>query len=75
VNQLCLVWGVQSRMSRSVWDTEEESGPSAAIINVMIAAARDEGLVRPGMRVVVTGGLPLGLPGSTNFLQVVTVPE
>ncbi len=76
VNRLCLIWGVQSRLGRSTWEAEEEAaGESAAIINVMLSAATKEGLIRPGMRVVVTGGLPLGLPGSTNFLHVVDVKD
>lgn len=75
VNRLCLCWGITARLGRETWDSEEEGGQSAAIINVMLSAAKREGLVRPGQRVVVTGGLPLGLPGSTNFLHVVDIKD
>ncbi|HYR49860.1 MAG TPA: pyruvate kinase [Candidatus Eisenbacteria bacterium] len=37
------------------------------------SAARDEGLVRPGDRVVVVAGVPVGLAGQTNLIKVETV--
>jgi pyruvate kinase len=36
-------------------------------------AARESGLVRPGDRVVVVAGVPVGLAGQTNLLKVETV--
>jgi pyruvate kinase len=36
-------------------------------------AARQAGLVRPGDRVVVVAGVPVGRPGQTNLLKVETV--
>ena len=37
------------------------------------SAARDEGLVKPGDRVVVVAGVPVGLAGQTNLIKVETV--
>jgi pyruvate kinase len=37
------------------------------------SAARDEGLVRSGDRVVVVAGVPVGLAGQTNLIKVETV--
>ena len=36
-------------------------------------AARASGIVRPGDRVVVVAGVPVGRPGQTNLLKVETV--
>jgi pyruvate kinase len=36
-------------------------------------AARESGLVKPGDRVVVVAGVPVGRPGQTNLLKVETV--
>jgi pyruvate kinase len=35
-----------------------------------IDAARNSGVVKEGDIVVVTGGVPVNIPGSTNFLKV-----
>jgi len=62
-NQLALVWGVIPVICEPHLEFEE-----------MLARARDEALTRelarPGERVVVTAGLPLHQPGTTNFLRV-----
>jgi pyruvate kinase len=39
------------------------------------AAARREGVARPGDTVVVIAGIPFGQSGSTNLLHVVKVPD
>lgn len=65
-NQLALVWGVIPVLC----DPE----PS---FEAMLACARrsalERGLARPGDRVVVTAGLPMNVPGTTNFLRVEVV--
>jgi pyruvate kinase len=35
-----------------------------------VEAARDAGWARPGDLVVLTGGTPLHVPGTTNFIKV-----
>ena len=62
-NQLALVWGVIPVLCAAGLDFEET-----------LSRAREEALTRelarPGDRVVLTAGLPLHQPGTTNFLQV-----
>jgi pyruvate kinase len=62
-HQLALVWGVIPVLCPAGLDFEET-----------LARAREEALSRelahPGDRVVLTAGLPLHQPGTTNFLRV-----
>ena len=44
-------------------------------MDAAVRQARDAGLVRPGDTVVVTCGLPMGVPGSTNSIRAVVVPK
>jgi pyruvate kinase len=44
-----------------------------ALFRACRAAALAEGLARPGDRIVVTAGVPLDEPGSTNLLKVLVV--
>ncbi|HEX6040430.1 pyruvate kinase [Longimicrobium sp.] len=61
--QLALVWGVIPVVCSEYANFQE-----------MLACGRDEalkrGLAQPGDRIVVTAGLPLHQPGTTNLLQV-----
>ena len=61
--RLSLVWGVVPILSEEAKDTDE-----------MVQRALDEslqsGLVRRGQRVVITSGVPMGVPGSTNLIEV-----
>lgn len=77
VHRLCLTWGVEPRLVRQIWQTEMDSGgDSAAIIWTSLDAARREGLLCEGQRVVIVAGLPLGTTGRTNFLHVLEInPE
>jgi pyruvate kinase len=63
VRQLTLSWGVIAT-----------TAATAADIGAMGAELREAlaryGLDRPGSRIVITAGLPLGVSGSTNLLQV-----
>jgi pyruvate kinase len=43
------------------------------MISNATAAAVRSGMVRPGDRVVVVAGVPVGRPGQTNLLKVETV--
>ncbi len=65
-NQLALVWGVIPVLC--------EPEPS---FEAMLACARrsavERGLAKAGDRVVVTAGLPMNVPGTTNFLRVEVV--
>jgi pyruvate kinase len=63
VRQLTLSWGVYAT-----------TAARAADIGAMGAELRETlarlGLDKPGSRIVITAGLPLGVSGSTNLLQV-----
>ena len=38
-----------------------------------VKAAENAGLIKKGDKVVLTAGMPLGIPGRTNMLRVVEV--
>jgi pyruvate kinase len=63
---LALVWGVVPVLVGEVADLD-------TLVARGVRAAVDLGVARPGDQVVVTAGVPIGRPGSTNFLKVVRV--
>lgn len=64
--ELALVWGVYPLVCPFTTDVEESVSNSLSIVE-------QEGLIKGGDNVVFTSGIPLGVPGSTNLLQVYTV--
>ncbi len=60
---LAFCWGVVPLRIATATSIEEQ-------LRLSIEAAKGTGLVRPGDRIVVTGGTPLHSPGATNFIQV-----
>ncbi|CAN5371107.1 pyruvate kinase [soil metagenome] len=73
VNAMCLAWGVTSRVMQPISEAAVERSPTDALINGAIETAKHYGLARVGMKVVVLGGLPLGISRHTNFLRVIEV--
>ena len=65
--QLALVWGTVPQVVPTV-DSYED------MVALGLAAAAERGLANAGDRVVVTAGVPVGVPGTTNTLKVETVP-
>lgn len=65
---LALVWGVRPFICPFTTDVAESA--SDALSTVL-----REGLVRVGDNVVFTSGIPFGVPGSTNLVNVYTVSE
>ncbi len=64
--RLALGWGLHCVTTEDAHDLDD----------VVVRAARiafQEGFAKPGDRVVVTAGVPLGTPGSTNMLRVAFV--
>jgi pyruvate kinase len=65
-DQLALVWGVVPALC-----------PTAASFDEMLECGRriavERGLAQPGDRIVVTAGLPMHVPGTTNLLRVEVV--
>lgn len=65
---LSLVWGVMPVICPFISDLETS-------VETAISIIQDEGLVEAGQNVVLTTGVPLGEPGSTNMVQVHTVGQ
>lgn len=61
--RLLLRWGIYPIETRELSSVDE-------LFDVGARLARNLGLVRPGSLIVITGGIPLGEPGSTNMLKV-----
>ena len=64
--ELALVWGVYPLVCPFTTDVEESVSNSLSIV-------QEEELIKGGDNVVFTSGIPLGVPGSTNLVQVYTV--
>ncbi len=61
--RLALVWGVQSVMVDIADDSD-------SMMQACIDAAGQTGQVQTDDIVVITGGVPVGRPGSTNFIKI-----
>lgn len=66
VGQLTLSWGVMP-LSVPASDSTDD------LISVAVRSARKAGYVRPGDTVVVTAGVPVGVPGNTSLIRVMSV--
>ena len=64
--EMALVWGVYSILKEEA-STAEEASQAA------LGSALDKGFVCEGDLVVITAGVPVGIPGTTNLVQVQTV--
>lgn len=64
--RLALAWGLHCVTTEDAHDLDDVVDRAARI-------AFQEGFARPGERIVVTAGVPLGTPGSTNLLRVAFV--
>jgi pyruvate kinase len=65
--QLRVVWGVQPVTARPSTSIED-------MITLAVDAAREQRLVDSGDLVAITAGVAVNQPGSTNLIQVRTVP-
>lgn len=65
---LCLVWGVEPVVVEEYLDTDK-------VISQAVEAALGEGFVSSGDMVVITAGVPVGVPGTTNLLKVHIIGE
>ncbi|MDQ7795084.1 MAG: pyruvate kinase [bacterium] len=66
--RLALVWGVRPVLTPG-------GGGTDRLVEQAIGAAAAEGLVADGDLVVVTAGVPAGVPGTTNLVKVETVGD
>jgi len=65
---LALVWGVLPLLV-------PEFNTTDAMVETMVQAAREQGLVTQGDTIVLTAGIPFGSGGETNMLKVHVVGE
>lgn len=61
--RLNLSWGVQPLLGERTRNTDE-------MVSASIARALDSGLIKNGDLTVLTAGVPVGVPGTTNLLKV-----
>ena len=64
--RLALIWGAIPLKIDGVKNDEE-------MIREMRKAIAATGLLKPGQTVVVTAGVPLNVPGTTNLIKVLKV--
>ncbi|RDE08035.1 pyruvate kinase [Pelagibacterium lacus] len=68
VRRLSIVWGLHCVQTEDAISLEDMVGRACSIAYV-------EGLARPGDRVAITAGVPLGTPGATNMLRIAFVGQ
>jgi len=68
VRRLALVWGLHCVQS-------EEADTLEGMIDDACALAFQEKFARPGDRIAITAGVPLGTPGATNMLRIAFVAQ
>ncbi|MEC9488431.1 MAG: pyruvate kinase [Halanaerobium sp.] len=68
MRKLLLVWGVYPIQVSESANTDE-------MIQNAVKGALDARLVKQGDVIVITAGIPVGVPGSTNLLKIQTVGE
>jgi pyruvate kinase len=66
--KLSLVWGIQSFLTSD----PENLGD---MVRKACRIAFDEGFVRPGEGLLITAGVPLGSPGTTNMIRIAFVND
>lgn len=60
--QLSLAWGITPVIMPFARNTDE-------MISLSVAAAKDAALIHDGDLVVITAGVPVGVPGTTNMIK------
>lgn len=66
--QLALVWGIHSVVV-------DEIAYEASMTQLACRAATTEAFARAGENIVIVGGIPFGVSGSTNLLRTVLLPN
>ncbi|HPZ43672.1 MAG TPA: pyruvate kinase [Bacillota bacterium] len=68
MRKLALIWGVQPLLAMSKRSTDE-------MMSTAVEASLKAGLIKGGDLVVLTAGVPVGVPGTTNLIRVLTVGD
>lgn len=63
---LNLVWGLHCRIIDGITNSDD-------LVEVAARRVQQEGIGKPGETVVVTAGVPFGVPGTTNMVRVITL--
>jgi pyruvate kinase len=66
--RLAVVWGVQCFLTDDAINHED-------MVDRACIIAFQEGYARPGDRIAITAGIPLGTPGATNMLRIAFVRQ
>ncbi len=64
--QLEIVWGVSPILVEEYESADE-------IPEIASLALKEKGLLNVGEKFVITGGVPVGIPGTTNYLSVLKI--
>jgi pyruvate kinase len=64
--KLCLAWGTHCVLTEDAQSVDEMFVKAGEI-------ATREGFAKPGDRILITAGVPVGTPGTTNMLRIVTI--
>jgi pyruvate kinase len=64
--RLSLAWGLHCVVTEDARDVDE-------MVDRACLIAYREGFAAPGMRIIITAGVPFGTPGATNLLRIATV--
>ncbi|MEL7049123.1 MAG: pyruvate kinase, partial [Pseudomonadota bacterium] len=68
-HRLSAVWGLHSVI------LDEDPSNLADMVHKACQIAYDEGFVKAGEGILITGGVPLGTPGTTNMIRIAFVTE
>jgi len=66
--RLAVVWGVHCVVTEDAHDQDD-------MVDRACRIAFKEGFAKPGQRVIVVAGVPLGTPGATNMLRIAYVGQ
>ena len=61
--ELALVWGVTPMLQPEIPVTDEA-------VDKALSSVREKGLLQEGELAVITAGVPMGIPGTTNMIEV-----
>ena len=64
--KLCLAWGTHCVL------VEDANSVDEMVVKAGEIASR-EGFAKPGDRILITAGVPVGTPGTTNMLRIATI--
>ena len=66
--RVAVVWGLHSVLTEDARDVDD-------VVERACRIAYREGFAKPGQRILITAGMPLGTPGATNALRIAFVGQ